>query len=104
MTALTALLVGGVGVSNAVRDFLSGKIQTIATLKCIGAPSGLIFGAYLIQIMIMAIAGIAIGLLIGGLAPRYAPYLPADTAAGLVEPKGRALDGALALAARFDAP
>lgn len=42
--------------------------------------------------------------LIGGLAPRYAPYLPADTAAGLVEPKGRALDGALALAARFDAP
>ena len=69
LVGLTALLVGGVGVSNAVRDFLSGKIQTIATLKCIGASSGLIFGAYLIQIMVMAVAGIAIGLLVGGLAP-----------------------------------
>lgn len=69
LVGLTALLVGGVGVSNAVRDFLAGKMQTIATLKCIGASSGLIFGAYLIQIMAMALVGIAIGLLIGGLAP-----------------------------------
>lgn len=69
LVGLTALLVGGVGVGNAVRDFLAGKIHTIATLKCIGASSGLIFGAYLIQIMVMALAGIAIGLLIGGLAP-----------------------------------
>lgn len=69
LVGLTALLVGGVGVSNAVRDFLSGKMQTIATLKCIGASSGLIFGAYLIQIMAMALLGIAIGLLVGGLAP-----------------------------------
>lgn len=69
LVGLTALLVGGVGVSNAVRDFLSGKMQTIATLKCIGASSGLIFGAYLIQVMAMALVGIAIGLLVGGLAP-----------------------------------
>ena len=69
LVGLTALLVGGVGVGNAVRDFLAGKIQTIATLKCIGASSGFIFGAYLIQVMVMAAAGIAIGLLIGGLAP-----------------------------------
>lgn len=69
LVGLTALLVGGVGVSNAVRDFLAGKMQTIATLKCIGASSGLIFGVYLIQIMAMALVGIAIGLLIGGLAP-----------------------------------
>lgn len=69
LVGLTALLVGGVSVSNAVRDFLTGKMQTIATLKCIGASSGLIFGAYLIQVMAMALLGIAIGLLIGGLAP-----------------------------------
>jgi len=69
LVGLTALLVGGVGVSNAVRDFLTGKMQTIATLKCIGASSGLIFAAYLIQIMAMATIGIAIGLLVGGLAP-----------------------------------
>ena len=55
LVGLTALLVGGVGVSNAVRDFLAGKMQTIATLKCIGASSGLIFGAYLIQFMAMGV-------------------------------------------------
>ena len=72
LVGLTALLVGGVGVSNAVRDFLSGKIETIATLKCVGASSRLIFGAYLMQVMIMALAGIAVGLLFGGLAPAAA--------------------------------
>ncbi len=69
LVGLTALLVGGVGVSNAVRDFLSGKIETIATLKCLGASSGLIFSAYLIQVLVMSAIGIAIGLVLGGLAP-----------------------------------
>jgi putative ABC transport system permease protein len=69
LVGLTALLVGGVGVSNAVRDFLSGKIETIATLKCLGASSGLIFTAYLIQILVMAGIGIVLGLVLGGLAP-----------------------------------
>jgi putative ABC transport system permease protein len=78
LVGLTALLVGGVGVSNAVRDFLSGKMQTIATLKCIGASSGLIFGIYLIQVMAMALVGIAIGLLIGGLAPAALADLLSD--------------------------
>ncbi len=69
LVGLTALLVGGVGVSNAVRDFLSGKTETIATLKCLGASSGLIFSAYLVQVLVIATVGIAIGLLVGGLAP-----------------------------------
>ena len=37
---------------------------------------------------------------IGGLAPRYAPFLPRAAADSLVACKGTALDGALALAAR----
>lgn len=69
LVGLTALLVGGVGVSNAVRDFLAGKISTIATLKCVGASSGLIFGAYMIQVLAMATVGVALGLLLGGIAP-----------------------------------
>jgi len=79
LVGLTALLIGGVGVSNAVRDFLAGKMQTIATLKCIGASSGLIFGVYLIQILTMSLIGIAIGLLIGGLAPAVLADLLRET-------------------------
>ena len=36
---LTTLLVGGIGVGNAVKSYLDGKTGTIATLKCLGAPA-----------------------------------------------------------------
>ena len=75
LVGLVALLVGGVGVSNAVRDFLAGRMRTIATLKCVGASSAMIFGIYLIQIMAMAAVGIVIGLAVGGLAPALAADL-----------------------------
>lgn len=69
LVGLTALLVGGVGVGNAVRAFLGSRTGTIATLKCLGAPSRLIFTTYLIQVMSLALVGIAIGLAIGTFAP-----------------------------------
>jgi putative ABC transport system permease protein len=78
LVGLTALLVGGVGVSNAVRGYLAGKTQTIATLKCLGAPGRLIFATYLAQIMALALVGIAAGLLLGALTPMAAmPLLSA---------------------------
>lgn len=38
---------------------------------------------------------------IGGLAPHYAPFLPAEMAANIVPPEGSSLDGALTLAAQM---
>ena len=72
LIGLTALLVGGVGVGNAAANYLSGRMETIATLKCIGASGGTIFGVYLIQILAMAAVGIAIGLILGAAAPPLA--------------------------------
>jgi putative ABC transport system permease protein len=69
LVGLSALLVGGVGVGNAVRSYLEGKIATIATLKCVGAPARLIFRLYLALIMALALAGVAAGLVLGALAP-----------------------------------
>ena len=69
LVGLTALLVGGVGVANAVRSYLAGKTATIATLKCLGAGGGLVLRVYLIQIMAMAVVGIGIGVAIGAAAP-----------------------------------
>jgi putative ABC transport system permease protein len=69
LVGLTALLVGGVGIGNAVRGYLGGKVATIATLKCLGAPSALVFRLYFAQIMALAAGGIVLGLVIGGLAP-----------------------------------
>lgn len=72
LVGLTALLVGGVGIANAVHAFLDGKRSTIATLKCLGAPSRVIFATYLVQVLMLALLGIAGGLLLGALAPAVA--------------------------------
>lgn len=77
---LTALLIGGVGVANAVRAWLDGKTETIATLKCIGAPHALVFRVYLLQVMVLALGGIAIGLGLGA----ALPLLAADALASVV--------------------
>ncbi|WP_422369405.1 ABC transporter permease [Pelagibius sp.] len=78
LVGLTALLVGGVGVGNAVRSYLDGKTGTIATLKCLGAPGRLIFQVYMAQILFLALIGIVIGLLIGALAPVAAQAVIGD--------------------------
>ncbi len=62
---LTALLVGGIGVGNAVKNYMDGKVATIAIFKCIGAPGTLVFRVYLLQIFFLAMLGIVIGLIAG---------------------------------------
>jgi putative ABC transport system permease protein len=72
LVGLTALIVGGVGVANAVRAYLDSKRSVIATFKCLGAPASLVALVYLAQIALIASVGIAIGLVIGALMPMVA--------------------------------
>jgi putative ABC transport system permease protein len=69
LSGLTALLVGGVGVANATSGYLATKREGIATLKSLGAGGGLVFRVYLWQVMLLAVAGVAIGLVIGAAIP-----------------------------------
>src|SRR5262245_30014805 len=57
LVGLTALLVGGVGVANAVRSHLDRRRDTIATMKSLGATGGRIFAIYLVQVMAIAAIG-----------------------------------------------
>jgi putative ABC transport system permease protein len=76
LAGITALLVGGVGVANAVAGYIAGKRQVIATLKCLGASTRLVFAAYFAQILALALAGIAAGAVLGAVAPlAVAPFL-----------------------------
>ena len=79
LVGLTSLLVGGVGVGNAVRSYLEGKAGTIATLKCLGAPSPLIFRIYMLQILAMAFVAILFGLAAGATLPWIAAALLGDS-------------------------
>ncbi len=69
LVGLTALLVGGIGVANGVRAWLAARTRSIATLRCLGASSGLILAVCLIQVMALAVAGIVVGLVAGAAAP-----------------------------------
>ena len=48
LVGLTSLLVGGIGVANGVRAWLDARARTIATLRCLGASSRLVFAVCLI--------------------------------------------------------
>lgn len=78
LVGLTALIVGGVGVANAVRAYLDGKRDVIATFKCLGATGGFVFQVYFIQILAIAGVGIAVGLVAGAIAPLFAGELIAS--------------------------
>ncbi|MFC3161873.1 ABC transporter permease [Ciceribacter thiooxidans] len=101
LVGLTALIVGGVGVANAVRAFLDSKRVVIATLKCLGAPATVVVLVYFIQIAIIAAFGIAGGLVVGIVAPIIAAqYLAQILPIPLVP---TLYPGALVLASLFGA-
>ncbi len=88
LVGLAGMAVGGVGVSAAVRAYLARKVNTIATLKSLGASRGTIFTTYLMQIGALALLGIALGLLLGGglpaaLIPLLQDQLPIPIESGL---------------------
>ena len=78
LAGLTSLLVGGIGVANGVRAWLDARARSIATLRCLGASSGLVFSVCLIQVMALAGAGIVAGLAIGASLPVLGAWLLRD--------------------------
>lgn len=88
LVGLTALIVGGVGVANAVRAYLDGKRGVIATFKSLGAPAGFAVQLYLMQITVIALIGIVIGVVLAALIPfataaALAGYLPVSGVGGI---------------------
>lgn len=69
LLGLCSLLVGGLGISGAVRGYLNKKRDHIATMKCLGATSRLIFTTYLLQILLLGLCASAVGLVAGATLP-----------------------------------
>lgn len=99
LIGLASLLVGGVGVGNAVSSFLAARLRTIATLKCLGAPERLVFTTYFIQLAALALLGVGIGLAIGAALPFVAQSAIADVLP--VRARVALYAGPLAIAAGF---
>lgn len=69
LVALTALIVGGVGVANAVRGFMERKQHDLAVFKALGATGGYIFRLAIVEVLLAAGIGILLGVLAGAAIP-----------------------------------
>lgn len=83
LIALTALLIGGIGVASTMHAFLKEKLRTIAILKTLGADSSTIVRTYLTQALLLGFVGSLGGIILGaslqGVMPRLlAGVVPPD--------------------------
>jgi len=85
MVGLMALLLGGIGVASAVHVYVRERIASIAVLRCLGAPQGTVFRAYLLQALGLGLVGSLAGVVLGlgiqfGLPRLLADFLPFESA------------------------
>lgn len=69
LVGLSSLLIGGVGVVNAVAGFVERKRETIATMKALGAPGGFVFLVMLVEVLAMAAIAMTAGVAVGAALP-----------------------------------
>lgn len=105
LVALLSLFVGGIGVAQTVRAWLSGRLDAIAVLKCLGLRPREILFLYLGQTALLGVAGSVVGMIAGSLvqlalpaafpelipAELIRPWQPAALARGLVLGMGVAI-------------
>ena len=69
LVGLAALLVGGVGVANAVKSHIDRRREVVASFKALGATGRDVFTIYLTQVVVLAGIGSVIGLAAGAALP-----------------------------------
>ncbi|MGD0634136.1 MAG: FtsX-like permease family protein [Beijerinckiaceae bacterium] len=69
LAGLTALIIGGAGVANAIRGFVERKRPEIAILKALGATGTQVFLLMLLEVTAIALVGIAAGAVLGAAMP-----------------------------------
>lgn len=69
LVGLTTLVIGGLGVANAVAGHLERRRETIAIWKALGATGGFVFLVHALEIGVIALIGVALGVAIGAAVP-----------------------------------
>ena len=76
--SLGVMLVGGAGISGAVRAHVEEKMRFIAILKSIGAPAGIVVSAIGLEVLVAAAGGAVLGVVLGGFGPALAAFALTD--------------------------
>ena len=72
------VVLGGIGVWSVTRVFVKQKIRSVAILKCIGATTKQVLGTYVLQVVLLGLAGSVLGV---GLAWAGLRSIPASVTA-----------------------
>jgi putative ABC transport system permease protein len=88
LLGLIILVLGGIGISNVTRVFIEQKKKAIAVLKCVGAKSRKITAVYMVQVLLLGVAGSFLGVVLAQailyVLSRYLrTLLPKDVSYGL---------------------
>ncbi len=75
LMSLVALVLGAVGVAMAMRAHLQQRLDTIAIMKSLGARSSQIIKIYLLQTLLLGLAGGLLGVLLGAGVQLAFPYV-----------------------------
>jgi putative ABC transport system permease protein len=73
--SLLSVVVGGIGVWNAVTLFVDRQRRSFAILKTVGASGAFVFGLTLLELLILSALGVAIGAALGAALPFAMPPL-----------------------------
>ena len=80
LVGFVIVVLGGIGVWSVTRVFVKQKIRSVAILKCVGATTRQVLATYVVQVVLLGLAG---GLLGVALAQVGMMSIPASVAAAL---------------------
>ena len=72
-------MLGGIGVWSVTRVFVRQKIRSVAILKCVGATTRQVLATYVLQVVLLGLAGSLLG--VGARRPRRSAAIPASLTA-----------------------
>jgi putative ABC transport system permease protein len=75
LVSLIALIIGGLGVAAALHSHLQQKMDAIGILKCLGARSSQVIRIYLLEALLLGLAGSVAGIVLGYLVQAAFPRL-----------------------------
>lgn len=76
LAGLATLLIGGVGIMNAAETYLKRQSETIAIMKTLGASRNLVFGTYVLVLLLITLAGTLAGAALGMVIAQWSlPFL-----------------------------
>jgi putative ABC transport system permease protein len=74
LVGFAIVVLGGIGVWSVTRVFVRQKIKSVAVLKCLGATTAQVLATYVVQVVLLGLAGSAFGILLAFFGIRAIPH------------------------------